>query len=127
MNNDISITDSEWLVLKVLWENSPQTLPQIAEKLSYTGWSISTIQTFLARLVKKSAVSTKKQGKGFLYYPAVKEEDCQLVQARRFIDRVYDGSLSSMVMGVLKSGSLTREEFERLKKLVEDFERSKKQ
>ncbi len=122
----ISITESEWQVLKVLWEKSPLTLSQVAERLEHTGWSVNTIQTFLSRLVKKSALSTTKQGKGFLYSPIVGESDCQLAQTRHFIDRVYDGSVSSMVMGVLSSGSLSAEEFERLKKLVEDYERSRR-
>ncbi len=122
----ISITESEWQVLKVLWEKSPLTLPQVVEKLEHTGWNVNTIQTFLSRLVKKSALSTTKQGKGFLYSPIVQESDCQLAQTKRFIDRVYDGSVSSMVMGVLSSGNLSTEEFERLKKLVEDYERSRK-
>lgn len=122
----ISITESEWQVLKVLWDEAPLTLPQIVEKLAHTDWSVNTIQTFLSRLVKKSTLSTTKQGKGFLYSPIVQEGDCQLAQTKRFIDRVYDGSVSSMVMGVLSSGSLSTEEFERLKKLVEDYERSRK-
>ena len=120
----MSITESEWKVLKVLWDESPQTLPQIVEKLAHMHWSVNTIQTFLSRLVKKSALATTKQGKGFLYAPLVKEQECQLAQARRFLDRVYDGSLSSMVMGVLKSGSLSEDEFAQLKKLVEEYERS---
>lgn len=118
------ISESEWKVLKVLWDESPLTLPQIVERLAHMPWSVNTIQTFLSRLVKKSAVATTRQGKGFLYAPLVKERECQLAQARRFLDRVYDGSLSSMVMGVLKSGGLSENEFARLKKLVEEYERS---
>ncbi len=124
--SSMSITESEWEVLKVLWDESPLTLPQIVQRLEYTGWSTNTIQTFLARLVKKSALSTEKQGKGFLYSPAVKEQDCQTAQTKRFVDRVYDGSISSMVMGVIESGSLSKDEFERLKKLVEEHERRSK-
>lgn len=121
--SSMSITESEWEVLKVLWDESPLTLPQIVQRLKYTGWSTNTIQTFLARLVKKSALATEKQGKGFLYSPAVKEQDCQTAQTKRFVDRVYDGSISSMVMGVIESGNLSKDEFERLKKLVEEHER----
>lgn len=124
--NSISISESEWQVLKVLWGEAPLTLPQIAQKLEHTEWSINTIQTFLSRLVKKKAISTQKQGKGFLYVPLVQEENFQLAESQSFIERVYDGSLSSMVLGFIKSGKLTEDEFERLKKLVDEHERGKK-
>ncbi|MCI8853772.1 MAG: BlaI/MecI/CopY family transcriptional regulator [Lachnospiraceae bacterium] len=41
----------------------------------------------------------KTSGKGYLYYPAVTESDCQLAESRNFLSRVYDGSLSKMVIG----------------------------
>jgi BlaI family penicillinase repressor len=123
----ISITESEWMVLKVLWEQAPLTLPQVAQSLEDTGWSISTIQTFLSRLVKKGAIATQKQGKGFLYSPIVSEQECQIEQIKRFVERVYNGSISNMVLGAIKSGNLTEDEFEKLKRLVTDHEKERKE
>ena len=80
MEQQISISESEWQVMKIVWNNSPQTLPEILDRLKGTDWSKTTIQTYLARLVKKGALSTKRQGKGYLYYPAVSECDCQHIK-----------------------------------------------
>ena len=119
MNQHISISESEWRVMKVLWDNHPQTLPEILDRLKDTGWSKTTIQTYLARLVKKGALLTKRQGKGYLYYPAVSERECQLAESRSFLGRVYDGSLSKMVMGFVKSGNLSEAELKELKSLLD--------
>lgn len=118
MKQQISISESEWRVMKIIWCNSPQTLPEILDKLKGSDWSKTTIQTYLVRLVKKGALSTKRQGKGYLYYPAVSESDYQLAESRNFLSRVYDGSLSKMVMGFVKNGNLSNEELNELKKLI---------
>lgn len=124
MEQQISISESEWRVMKIVWSSPPQTLPEILDKLKGTDWSKTTIQTYLARLVKKGALSTKRQGKGYLYYPAVSESDCQLAESRSFLSRVYDGSLSKMVMGFVKTGNLSNEEINELKSLIAGQEKT---
>ena len=123
MEKQLSISESEWRVMKIIWNDCPQTLPEILDRLKETGWSKTTIQTYLARLVKKGALSTKRQGKGYLYYPAVSESDCQLAESRSFLSRVYDGSLSRMVMGFVKIGELSQEELNELKSLIDQPEK----
>ena len=124
MKSQISISESEWQVMKIIWRDPPQTLPEILDRLKSTGWSKTTIQTYLARLVKKGALYTERQGKGYLYYPAVSETECQLAETRDFLRRVYDGSLSKMVMGFVGSGGLSRKELEELKELIKQQEDS---
>ena len=104
--------------MKIVWNDSPRTLPEILDKLKETAWSKTTIQTYLARLVRKGALYTKRQGKGYLYYPAVSENECQLAESRNFLSRVYDGSLSKMVMGFVKNGNLSNEELNELKSFL---------
>ena len=123
MEKQLSISESEWRVIKIIWNDCPQTLPEILDRLKETGWSKTTIQTYIARLVKKGALSTKRQGKGYIYYPAVSESDCQLAESRSFLSRVYDGSLSRMVMGFVKSGELSQEELNELKSLIDQPEK----
>ena len=75
----ISISESEWQVMQAVWSGPPKTLPEILSSLQATGWSKTTIQTYLARLVKKGALTTQRQGKGYLYYPALSQSQCQLL------------------------------------------------
>ena len=112
-----SISDSEWKILTVLWAKSPQTLPEILEALKHTGWSNTTIQTFLARLVKKGAVATRRQGKGYLYTPIVSQEECQRNETKEFVDRVFDGSIHKLIASFAK-GKLSERELAELERLV---------
>lgn len=123
MQTHISISESEWVVMKIVWSDPPKTLQDILSSLKHTDWSTTTIQTYLARLVKKGALKTERQGKGYLYYPAVLESDCQLAESKSFLSRVYDGSLSQMVRGFVKSGSLSEDELRELKQLITEQEK----
>ena len=120
----ISISESEWQVMKVVWSGPPKTLPEILSALQFTGWSKTTIQTYLSRLVKKGALTTQRQGKGYLYYPTLSQSQCQIEQSRSFLHRVYDGSISKMVLGFVESGSLSPEELEELKALIDRQEKN---
>lgn len=124
MKTQIPISESEWAVMKIIWNEPPKTLQDVLGSLKHTGWSTTTIQTYLARLVKKGALMTERQGKGYLYYPAVSEDDCQLAESQTFLKRVYDGSLSKMVKGFVKSGSLSEDELNELKNLILEQEKS---
>ena len=124
MQKHISISESEWVVMKIIWNEPPKTLQEILSELVHTAWSPTTIQTYLARLVKKGALTTKRQGKGYLYYPAISENDCQLAESKSFLSRVYDGSLSQMVKGFVNSGSLSKDELSELKRLILEQEKS---
>lgn len=124
MGTHISISESEWAVMETIWNEPPRTLQDVLSSLKHTGWSTTTIQTYLARLVKKGALTTQRQGKGYLYYPAVAEDDCRLAESRNFLNRVYNGSLSQMVKGFVKSGSLSEDELSELKKLIAEQEKT---
>lgn len=123
MKNPVSISESEWIVMKIIWGDAPKTLPEILSGLKHTEWSTTTIQTYLARLVKKGALTTERQGKGYLYYPSLSETDCQIAESRSFLSRVYNGSLSQMVKGFVKSGNLSADELDELKKLIIEQEK----
>lgn len=47
-------------------------------------WSTTTIQTYLARLVKKGILTTKRPEKGYLYYLVVSEKECKLAESSNF-------------------------------------------
>jgi len=119
---NVSISESEWRVMKILWQKAPRTLNEILDALTDTEWTTTTIQTYLARLVKKGALSTKRQGKGYLYTPAISEEGCQIAESESFLNRVFDGSITGMVSGFIKSGNMTDKELSALKALIEEQE-----
>lgn len=117
------IGESEWYVMKALWENSPLSGNEIVKSVSnYTDWSQSTILTMVRRLVKKKAIGVKQE-KVMMYYPLVNENDTVRIETDMFVKRVYEGSVNMMVKGFLENGELSKQEIESLKKMLDEMEK----
>ncbi len=120
------ITDSEWIVMKVLWEESPLLSRDIIKRVGKKStWNNKTIETLLRRLVDKGAVGFSLiNSKVREYFPLVSHEECEKVESETFLKKVYDGSVSMLMAGLLKHQKVSQEELEKLKKLI-DFDKEK--
>jgi BlaI family transcriptional regulator, penicillinase repressor len=114
------IADSEWRIMKLLWKKAPQTAEAMIGCLKdSTRWNPRTVKTLLNRLVKKSAISFTKNGRSYLYFPLVDEKECVRAESRSFIDRVYGGGLKPMLAAFIEEESLSKNEIEELKRILE--------
>lgn len=116
--SQISISNSEWSVMQVLWNESPLYMGDIIKKLSGTKWKRTTIQTMTTRLVAKGALGTNRSGYAFLYFPLVSEDSFSYSETTDFVNRVHYGSISKCVEMYLEQNKISAEEKEALKKLV---------
>ncbi len=114
------ISESEWLVMKVLWANSSSTANEVVDALDdTTTWSPKTIRTLLGRLVKKKALGFKKQGRIYHYFPRVEEAECVRAESRSFLERVYGGALTPMIANFIEQEDLSPEQIDELKRILE--------
>ena len=121
MKSTPQISDAEWVVMKVLWNESPLGSSDVINELKdTTDWKPKTIKTLLSRLVIKNALSYVVGSRGYLYYPLVPENECAKEEAKSFLDRVYNGSLNLLVKNFIESKELSAEQIEELKKILED-------
>lgn len=118
-----SISDAEWKVMKLLWRKSPQPAYDLAQQLCKTeSWEIRTVKTLLSRLVKKGALAFDKYKNLYLYYPTVKEEICVRKESQSFLNQVFDGSFSQLLVHFAKNRKLSKEEIDQLKDMVETMD-----
>ncbi|HEY5587034.1 MAG TPA: BlaI/MecI/CopY family transcriptional regulator [Ruminiclostridium sp.] len=115
------ISDAERLVMKVIWQKSPMTASLIVERLkSETDWSPKTIQTLIARLVKKEVLGVNKEDSLNQYYPLVSQEVCMREETNSFLHKVYDGSLHLLLTNFVKNEKLSMEEIQELRSLLDE-------
>lgn len=102
------VSESEFLVLAALWDESPLTATDVAERVGpANGWTLATVKTLLARLVQKDAVTTEAQGRRFLYRPAM-ERDAEIGrESQRFVDRLFGGRVSPLVAHLAEREALS--------------------
>ncbi len=116
------ISESEWLVMKVLWGKSPATANEVVAALADSGWSDKTIRTLINRLVRKKALGYTTSGRSYLYHPLVSEEQCVRAESRSFLKRVYGGALLPMMATFLDEVRLTPEQVADLKRMLDEKE-----
>ena len=114
------ISESEWLVMRVLWSKSPLAAQEVFEQLDgETKWKPKTVKTLIDRLVNKGAVKYEKDGRRYLYYPAVGRDECITTERRSFVRRVYGGITKPMLAAFLEDAELSSEDIEELKNILE--------
>lgn len=115
-----NISEAEWEVMKIIWDNNPVSANDVIDSLeNKMSWKPKTIKTLISRLVKKEVLDFKIEGRAYYYYPLVKKEECVKQESKSFLDRVYNGTIKNMVLNFMENDSLTDEDIEDLKNILE--------
>lgn len=121
------LSQGEWEILKVVWGKQPCTAPDVQEALAERmGWSYSTVRTMMDRLVKKGVLRAEKVRNLTLFRASLGKEQARKREFLQFLKRAFDGALAPMVELLLDHPDLTREELERIERLVERKKMKKK-
>jgi BlaI family penicillinase repressor len=120
------ISEAEWEVMRVLWNESPLTANKIVEKLTATThWKATTIRTLINRLVEKNVLGYEKKGREYNYSPLVAEVDCIRAESNSFLRRVYSGALNPILSAFMENEELSPEDIEALKRILKKKGRKK--
>jgi BlaI family penicillinase repressor len=115
-----NISDSEWKVMKVLWNRSPLLAGEIVEILKETTkWNPKTIHTLIRRLVAKDVIRAEKEKTYYKYYPTVTEGECVKEETKTFLQKCFNGSLNMMITNFINEDKLSSEDIEELQKLLD--------
>jgi BlaI family penicillinase repressor len=114
------ISDAEWDVMKVVWEEGPLTAGDVVKHVAREKkWRPRTIKTLLGRLVRKGAVAMQADGKRFIYKARVTREACRRHESRSFLSRVFDGAVAPALVHFIKHAELSQSEIDELKRILE--------
>jgi BlaI family transcriptional regulator, penicillinase repressor len=110
-------TPRELEILKVLWENGPQSVAEVHRLLRTADGkhqASNTVQTLLRIMETKGLVSHTAEGRTFIYAPLFSREET----ASRFLDRVFDGAASQLVQSLLRAEKISPDELEQMRQLI---------
>lgn len=115
------ITDAEWEVMKVLWNQSPRTANEVIDAMQdQTEWKPKTIRTLLNRLTQKQALSFTQENRVYAYFPLVSEGECVKSETQSFLKRMYGGAFKPMLVNFLKEEQLSEEDIKELRNILEN-------
>jgi BlaI family penicillinase repressor len=118
-----SITEAESVIMEVLWRHSPLPMEAVATALAgEQQWQDATIKTLLNRLLKKGAIRATKDGRRFLYSPAVSRDEWLLSVSKGLLDRLFAGRVAPLAAHFSRHGKLTKRDIADLKLLIEEID-----
>jgi len=114
------VSDSEKIVLEVLWQESPLNSQDVVARLHDQGWNEKTVKTFLNRLVKKGIVSFQKEGRRYWYSPNVERAEILSEESDGFLKRVFKGDMKALLTTFVDNKQLSTDELQYLKQLLDN-------
>ena len=120
MSKSYRISDAEWDVMEVVWNEGSATAAEVIEGLTVgRDWSHRTIRTMLSRLVDKGVLKYEVAGNRYVYRPSVTRKRCVRAEGRTFLEKVFDGDLSSLLVHFAQEAKISPAEIEQLKKMLD--------
>ncbi len=124
MDETIQLSNGEWKLMNILWEEAPRTITQIVSiSKGDMAWSKHTVIKMLSRMTAKGAVYYTEGQKAKQYYPAVDKKSIVIKETMNFLDKVYEGRLGLLVNAMVKEKGLTKMELEELNEIIRQAER----
>jgi len=110
-------------IMKILWERKKATAREITHDLNQIEpIAHSTVQTLLRILEQKGVVDHKAENRTFIFYPTVKDKKVINNAMREFIDNVFTGSASSLVLYLVKNRYISTRELSEISELLDKKE-----
>ncbi|NOZ61864.1 MAG: BlaI/MecI/CopY family transcriptional regulator [Calditrichaeota bacterium] len=118
-----TITEFEWLIMRLLWEKGVLSVKEVWQTLFPGGErAYTTIQTIMDRMVKKRLLQKKKIGLVNFYRPRIDESTLKQEATQKFVNITFNGSFGSMAAFLLSQGDFSHKELEEIKKLIDQKE-----
>jgi BlaI family transcriptional regulator, penicillinase repressor len=119
-NIAVELTEAEWQIMKVVWENEPCAAGSVQEELTnHKDWAYSTVKTMMDRMVKKGALTTTRIRNLNLFHSAISQNEAKTSEFSKMLKRAFDGAMTPLVQFLLENQKLSKSEIARLKELAE--------
>lgn len=119
------VPEAELAVLELLWRDGPATRRQVADVL-YRGGGASqyaTVQKLLERLEQKGYVERTSVEGQWRFSPLVSRDELISRRIEEVVERLCGGSLTPLLLNLVKSPGLTREQLDELRRFVREQSR----
>mgnify|MGYP006289087511 FL=1 len=116
-------TDAEMEILKVLWDNGPNTVRFVNDKLNERkDVGYTTTLKIMQIMFDKGMVERIREGRTHVYTPLVSETEVQQKVLDRLLETTFGGSAKKLVMSALGRNRSSKEELEEIRKLIDKLE-----
>ena len=115
----LTLTNAEHRIMEVIWAKGSATVAEVVEALSGKD-AYTTILTLMRILKAKGYLSTRKEGRAFVFAPRVDRDTVARKAVHQLLSKFFAGSPSELVLTFLREEDLTPEELDAIKKKIKD-------
>ena len=120
-------TDAELEILTILWSRGPSTVREVHEAVSRRKPAqYTTVLKTMQIMAEKGLVWRNEKPRAHIYKASRPREWTQSQLAGDLLERAFNGSARSLLVGALSARRITRRELSELKELIDRYEREKR-
>jgi BlaI family transcriptional regulator, penicillinase repressor len=119
-------TKSELEILQVLWKHGPSTVRFVNDKLNERMRTVQYTSTLklMQIMVEKKILKRDETNMKHIYIAAMEEHETKNFLLNRFVDSMFNGSASSLMMQLLGNKKASKIELEEIKEMLKKFDKS---
>lgn len=117
-------TKSELEILQVLWQYGPSTVRFVNDQLNEQKRAVQYTSTLklMQIMTEKGMLVSDKTNMKHIYSPAIEEKKTKGILLDKFVDAMYNGSSSSLMMQLLGNKKTSKEEIDEIRNLLDKLE-----
>lgn len=104
------LTAKEEEVMELIWQAGPCTPKEIQALYPTPTPHINTIATMFQSLERKSFLTHRTAGRGYIYEPKIKKEDYGRGKLKQFVNKYFGNSYMNVVSTLVSEEEVSREE-----------------
>jgi BlaI family penicillinase repressor len=120
-------TKTEMDVLQVLWSHGPSTVRYVHDILNTRKEAVQYTSTLklMQVMVEKGMLTRDESNMKHVYRPLLEEEKTKGFMLGRFLDSMYNGSVSNLVLALLDNEKTSKKELQLLKDMARKLSNEK--
>lgn len=123
--NELNISDAEWEVMRIIWTLGQAGSSQIIDQLqAKNDWTESTIKTLLRRLCQKGYLTTKKDGRKFIYSATVNQAEMMYKETKAMLDKMCDMHKGQLLIKLMQDIPISKADLKVLNEEISAKEKS---
>lgn len=127
-NKHTEPTKSELEILQVLWQHGPSTVRFVNDTLNDQKRAVQYTSTLklMQIMVEKGMLDRDESSMKHIYNAALEEQKTKSALLDRFVDSMYNGSATSLVMQLLGNKKTSKKELQAIKDLLKNMDNDNK-
>ena len=120
-------TDAELEILTVLWSRGPTTVREVHEAIcARKPTQYTTVLKMMQIMAEKGLVRRDEKQRAHIYQASRPREWTQRQLAGDLLQRAFNGSASSLLLGALSARKASQEELAELHRLIDEYAEGKR-